>query len=157
MIEVWQLAFRHEDAALEECDFSLDELSRDELQNRANTQNFKQTPATQKLSFGQNPHEILTATHKSVIKFSHCIGHGVGTLDFSRKIAAFSEAEWAGFLDKASEWVRAKFGNVNRYFEIEVSVQQAQTAAAQMPPSPLRKILQELKEGYLTIRKSSFC
>lgn len=153
MIEVWQLAFRHEDAALEECDFSLDEL-----QNSAEKpQNFKSNPPTQQLSFGQNPHEILTATHKSVIKFSHCIGHGVGTLDFSRKIAAFSEAEWAGFLDQASEWVRAKFGNVNRYFEIEVSVQQAQTAATQMPPSPLREILSELKEGYLTIRKSSFC
>ncbi len=101
--------------------------------------------------------DALTERHKAVIRFSTCIGHGVGTIDFSSKVAEFSEAQWAGFLDGAGEWARRKLGNVNRYFEIEVSLPQAARAAAELPPSELRDLLASLREGYFTIRKSSFC
>jgi len=102
----------------------------------------------------EDKNEKLEKQYKEIVAFSTCIGHGVGTIDFSEKVAVFDEAEWAEFLSGAGAWTMGKFGNIHRYFEIEVSVPQAAFAVGELAcESPLKEILANLKEGYLTIRK----
>ncbi len=85
--------------------------------------------------------------------FSTCIGHGVGTIDFSEKVLEIDECEFEQILQNGGEYLRFKLGNLSKYFEIEIFPEHAVKLLPQMLESPLKRILQDLNEGYLVLRK----
>lgn len=85
--------------------------------------------------------------------FSTCIGHGVGTIDFSEKILEISDDEYAKILDSPNEYIKFKIGNLSRYFEIEIFPQHAKKLAKNMIECKFKEILLNLNEGYLVLRK----
>lgn len=90
---------------------------------------------------------------KQVKIFSTCVGHGVGTIDFSQKVLEIDEAEYAAMLENCGEYAKFKLGNLSRYFEVEVFLEHAQKLLPEMPDCPLKKSISELSEGYLVIKK----
>lgn len=94
------------------------------------------------------------STKASQIKiFSTCIGHGVGTIDFSEKILEISDDEYAKILDSPNQYIKFKIGNLSRYFEIEIFPQHAKKLAKNMIECKFKEILLNLNEGYLVLRK----
>ncbi|MDD3343210.1 MAG: formate hydrogenlyase maturation HycH family protein [Sulfurospirillaceae bacterium] len=85
--------------------------------------------------------------------FSTCIGHGVGTIDFSEKVLEIDEDEYERILQNGGEYLKFKIGNLNRYFEIEIFPEHAAQLLPQMIECPFKEILRGLKEGYLVLRK----
>ncbi|MDD4506643.1 MAG: formate hydrogenlyase maturation HycH family protein [Sulfurospirillaceae bacterium] len=85
--------------------------------------------------------------------FSTCIGHGVGTIDFSEKVLEITEAEYEEILQQGGEYLKFKIGNLSKYFEIEIFPEHAMKLLPQMMECPLKEILKGLNEGYLVLRK----
>ncbi|DAB36459.1 MAG: hypothetical protein EOM49_09535 [Epsilonproteobacteria bacterium] len=85
--------------------------------------------------------------------FSTCIGHGVGTIDFSEKVLEIPECEFDEIVAHGGEYLKFKIGNLSRYFEIEIFPEHAAQLVPQMLECPLKEILANLKEGYLVLRK----
>lgn len=85
--------------------------------------------------------------------FSTCIGHGVGTIDFSEKMLEISDAEFAQILEHGDEYLRFKIGNLSKYFEIEIFPEHAAKLLPHMMECPFKGILMGLNEGYLVLRK----
>ncbi|AFL69244.1 formate hydrogenlyase maturation HycH family protein [Sulfurospirillum barnesii] len=85
--------------------------------------------------------------------FSTCIGHGVGTIDFSEKVLEINEAEYEEILQHGGEYLKFKLGNLSKYFEIEVFPEHAHKLLPEMIECPLKEIFVNLKEGYLVLRK----
>lgn len=85
--------------------------------------------------------------------FSTCIGHGVGTIDFSEKVLEITEAEYEQILQQGGEYLKFKIGNLSKYFEIEIFPEHAMKLLPQMMECPFRTILMDLREGYLVLRK----
>ncbi|NLU33754.1 formate hydrogenlyase maturation HycH family protein [Wolinella succinogenes] len=85
--------------------------------------------------------------------FSTCVGHGVGTIDFSEKVLEIPPAEFEAILQNGGEYLRFKLGNLSRYFEVEVFPEHAAKLLPEMMECPFKKVLEELKEGYLVLRK----
>ncbi|NCD11668.1 MAG: hypothetical protein EOL93_03885 [Epsilonproteobacteria bacterium] len=85
--------------------------------------------------------------------FSTCIGHGVGTIDFSEKVLEIGEEEYQTILNHGKEYLKFKLGNLSKYFEIEVFPEHAQKLLPEMIECPLKEIFANLKEGYLVLRK----
>lgn len=85
--------------------------------------------------------------------FSTCIGHGVGTIDFSEKVLEIKEDEFDQILHHGGEYLKFKIGNLSKYFEIEIFPEHAMKLLPQMMECPLKKILEGLQEGYLVLRK----
>ena len=85
--------------------------------------------------------------------FSTCIGHGVGTIDFSEKVLEIQEDEFEQILQHGGEYLKFKIGNLSKYFEIEIFPEHAMKLLPQMMECPLKEILEGLKEGYLVLRK----
>lgn len=89
--------------------------------------------------------------------FSTCIGHGVGTIDFSEKVLEITEAEYEEILQQGGEYLKFKIGNLSKYFEIEIFPEHAMKLLPQMMECPLKEILVSLREGYLVLRKDFQC
>lgn len=85
--------------------------------------------------------------------FSTCIGHGVGTIDFSEKVLEIDEKEFEQILHHGDEYLKFKIGNLSKYFEIEIFPEHAAQLFPHMIECPFRKVLKNLKEGYLVLRK----
>lgn len=85
--------------------------------------------------------------------FSTCIGHGVGTIDFSEKILEMNDEEFQVIVEHGDAYVHFKLGNLSKYFEIEIFPEHAAKLIPHMVESPFRNILQGLNEGYLVLRK----
>jgi hypothetical protein len=85
--------------------------------------------------------------------FSTCIGHGIGTIDFSEKVQDITNAEFEEILQYGGDYLKFKLGNLSKYFEIEIFPEHAQKLLPQMPECPLKEVLRNLKEGYLVLRK----
>lgn len=90
---------------------------------------------------------------KQVKLFSTCVGHGVGTIDFSEKVLEIDENEYEKMLKECGEYAKFKLGNLSRYFELEVFSEHAAKLIEQMPECALKNVFANLSEGYLVIRK----
>jgi hypothetical protein len=85
--------------------------------------------------------------------FSTCIGHGIGTIDFSEKIQDITDAEFEEILQYGGDYLKFKLGNLSKYFEIEIFPEHAARLLPQMLECPLKETLQKLTQGYLVLRK----
>lgn len=85
--------------------------------------------------------------------FSTCIGHGVGTIDFSEKVLEIDEATFEEILQQGGEYLKFKLGNLSKYTEIEVFPEHAAKLLPEMIQCPFRDVLLGLQEGYLVLRK----
>jgi len=85
--------------------------------------------------------------------FSTCIGHGVGTIDFSEKVLEIEGAQFEEMVKHGDEYLKFKLGNLSKYFEIEVFPEHAARLLPHMMECPFKEILSNLKEGYLVLRK----
>lgn len=90
---------------------------------------------------------------KEIKTFSTCVGHGVGTIDFSEKILELSEDEYAAMIENSGEYVKFKLGNLSKYFEVEVFAEHAAKLFPQLCECKFKEALLNLREGYLVIRK----
>ncbi|WP_169764619.1 formate hydrogenlyase maturation HycH family protein [Campylobacter mucosalis] len=90
---------------------------------------------------------------KEIKLFSTCVGHGVGTIDFSQKVGEFSEEEFEKILANSGEYVKFKLGNLSRYFEVEIFTEHASKILPELCDCKLKEILENLREGYIVIRK----
>lgn len=90
---------------------------------------------------------------KDIKLFSTCVGHGVGTIDFSQKVLEISEEEFDSIIAKSGEYVKFKLGNLSKYFEVEVFSEHALKLTSQICECELKNLLSSLKEGYLVFRK----
>lgn len=80
-------------------------------------------------------------------------GHGVGTIDFSEQIAEIEDALYKKILDNGDKYLKFKLGNIDKFDEIEVFPEHALKLLPNMVECPLKVILEDLKEGYLVLRK----
>lgn len=85
--------------------------------------------------------------------FSTCIGHGVGTIDFSEKVLEIEEEAFAHIVQEGGAYLKFKIGNLSKYFEIEIFPEHAQKLLPEMIECPLKEVLATLNEGYLVLRK----
>jgi len=85
--------------------------------------------------------------------FSTCIGHGIGTIDFSEKVLEIAEDEFEQILQDGGEYLKFKIGHLNKYFEIEIFPEHAIKLLPEIKECPFKEILKELKAGYLVLRK----
>ncbi len=85
--------------------------------------------------------------------FSTCIGHGVGTIDFSEKVLEINDEAFQNIVDSGDSYLQFKLGNLNKYFEIEIFPEHAIKLLAHMVLCPFKELLQGLNEGYLVLRK----
>ena len=76
---------------------------------------------------------------KDIKLFSVCVGHGVGTVDFSEKTLEIP--------------VKFKLGNLSKYFEVEIFREHAARLIPELCECELKKELENLREGYLVLRK----
>lgn len=90
---------------------------------------------------------------KDIKIFSTCVGHGVGTIDFSEKILELSDEEFANIIANSGEYVKFKIGNLSKYFEIEIFPEHAARLIPQICECDLKGCLLNLREGYLVLRK----
>ena len=65
--------------------------------------------------------EKLPKELKEIKVFSTCVGHGVGTIDFSEKVLEIGDEEFERIIESSGEYVKFKIGNLSKYFEIEIS------------------------------------
>lgn len=85
--------------------------------------------------------------------FTTCVGHGVGTIDFSEKVLEIEDAEYEQILESGDEYLKFKIGNLSKYFEIEIFPEHAQQLVPSMIECPFKNILKELSVGYLVLKK----
>lgn len=85
--------------------------------------------------------------------FSTCIGHGVGTIDFSEKVLEIPNEEYDTIIQNGDEYVKFKMGNLTKYFEIEIFPEHALKLSPNMIECPLKNLFLSLNEGYLVLRK----
>lgn len=90
---------------------------------------------------------------KEIKLFSTCVGHGVGTIDFSEKILELSDEEFERIIQNSGEYVKFKIGNLSKYFEVEIFGEHAVRLLPQMCDSELKDAIANLREGYLVLRK----
>ncbi|MGG7047999.1 MULTISPECIES: formate hydrogenlyase maturation HycH family protein [unclassified Campylobacter] len=95
----------------------------------------------------------LSRELKEIKVFSTCVGHGVGTIDFSEKVLEISEDELSKIIENSGEYVKFKIGNISKYFEVEIFAEHAAKLIPQMCECEFKEILRGLKEGYLMLRK----
>lgn len=91
--------------------------------------------------------------HSQIKIFSTCIGHGIGTIDFSEKVLELSDVEYQNIIEHGDKYLKFKLGNLSKYFEIEIFPEHALKLLPKVIESPFKEILQNLKEGYLILRK----
>lgn len=81
-------------------------------------------------------------------------GHGAGSIDFSQKIAEFSDEDWQKIVNSGDEYAKTKLGNVDKIYEIEIFPEHAVRLLQSLENSALGEFLKDLDEGYVTIRKA---
>lgn len=91
---------------------------------------------------------------KDITLFSTCVGHGVGTIDFTEKILELSDEEYDELVSKAGRLAKSKLGNLNKYFEIEIYPHHAVKLVEELQDCQFKEILKNLQTGYLVLRKS---
>lgn len=84
--------------------------------------------------------------------FSTYVGHGIGTIDFTEKIAEISEDEYKRILNNSGEYTKLKIGNLSRYFEIEIRQEHVKKLLLDICECELKDILTKLKGSYLVLR-----
>ena len=97
--------------------------------------------------------EKLPRELKEIKIFSTCVGHGVGTIDFSEKILELSDEEFDEMIKNSGEYVKFKIGNLSKYFEVEIFREHAARLIPELCECELKKELENLREGYLVLRK----
>ncbi len=97
--------------------------------------------------------EELPRELEDIKLFSTFIGHGIGTIDYSEKIASFSEEEYEQILQNSGEYVRFKIGNLSRYFEIEIFPEHTKRLLDELCECKLKELIKDFKNGYLVLRK----
>lgn len=85
--------------------------------------------------------------------FSTCIGHGVGTIDFSEKVLEIDEAMFGQMIESGGAYLKTKLGKLSKYFEIEIFPEHAVKLIPELMECPFKEILMTLREGYLVLRK----
>lgn len=85
--------------------------------------------------------------------FSTFVGHGIGKIDFSEKVAEISDSDYQDILDNSGEYTKFKIGNLSRYFEIEIFPEHAAKLIDDMCECEFKDILRSLKGGFLVLRK----
>lgn len=95
----------------------------------------------------------LTPELEHVKMFSTFVGHGIGKIDFSEKVAEISDDEFERILQNSGEYTKFKIGNLSRYFEIEIYPEHAQKLLNDICECKLKELLRELKGGFLVLRK----
>lgn len=98
---------------------------------------------------GELPREL-----KEIKIFSTCVGHGVGTIDFSEKILEMSEKEFDEIIANSGEYTKFKLGNLSKYFEIDIFGEHANLLLNDICECGLKDELRKLDAGYLVIRKN---
>ncbi len=97
--------------------------------------------------------EKLPQELEQVKLFSTFIGHGIGRIDYSEKIASISDEEYQKTLEESGEYVRFKIGNLNKYFEVEIFPEHIQKLSKDLSDGKLKEIIEDFKDGYLVLRK----
>ena len=97
--------------------------------------------------------ETLPRELKEIKIFSTCVGHGVGTIDFSEKVLEISDEEFDEMIKNSGEYVKFKIGNLSKYFEVEIFAEHIVRLLPQLCECKLKEILANLKEGYVVLRK----
>lgn len=95
----------------------------------------------------------LPDKYKQVLLFSSSIGHGIGTIDFSEKIATLSDDEYEQILKNSDEYVKFKIGNLSQYFEVEIFLEHKKRLLNGLCEGRLKDIVNNLHEGFLVLRK----
>ena len=90
---------------------------------------------------------------KDIKLFSVCVGHGVGTVDFSEKSLEIPDEEFERIVASGGEYVKFKLGNLSKYFEVEIFREHATRLIPELCDCELKKELENLREGYLVLRK----
>ena len=90
---------------------------------------------------------------KEIKIFSTCVGHGVGTIDFSEKVLEIDDSEFERILQNSGEYVKFKIGNLSKYFEVEIFAEHIAKLLPELCECKLKEILMNLREGYLVLRK----
>ena len=90
---------------------------------------------------------------KDIKLFSVCVGHGVGTVDFSEKSLEIPDEEFERIVSSGGEYVKFKLGNLSKYFEVEIFREHAAKLIPELCECELKKELENLREGYLVLRK----
>ena len=102
---------------------------------------------------GNEVGRIVEQELKEIKVFSTCVGHGVGTIDFSEKILELSDEEFDEMIKNSGEYVKFKIGNLSKYFEVEIFAEHIARLLPQLCECKLKEILANLKEGYIVLRK----
>ena len=90
---------------------------------------------------------------KDIKLFSVCVGHGVGTVDFSEKSLEIPDEEFERIVSSGGEYVKFKLGNLSKYFEVEIFREHVAKLIPELCECELKKELENLREGYLVLRK----
>jgi len=90
---------------------------------------------------------------KDIKLFSTCVGHGVGTIDFSQKLLDIADEEYERIVASGGEYVKFKLGNLSKYFEVEIFREHAVRLIPELCECELKTELENLREGYLVLRK----
>ena len=90
---------------------------------------------------------------KDIKLFSVCVGHGVGTVDFSEKSLEIPDEEFERIVASGGEYVKFKLGNLSKYFEVEIFREHAAKLIPELCECEIKKELENLREGYLVLRK----
>ncbi len=80
-------------------------------------------------------------------------GHGLGTIDFAEQIMTMEDDEYNSIVSSGGKYTRFKLGNLVKYFEIDLYPEHAQILTKEIPECTFRDLLNNLKEGFITIRK----
>ena len=88
------------------------------------------------------------------IMVTKSLGHGAGSIDFSQKIAEFSDEACQEIVQSGDEYAKSKLGNLDKFYEIEIFPEHIAPLLKSLANSALGEILANLDEGYLTLRKT---
>ena len=97
--------------------------------------------------------ENLPKELKEIKVFSTCVGHGVGTIDFSKKVLEIDDEEFKRIVENSGDYVKFKIGNLSKYFEIEIFAEHAAKLIPQLCECELKDLLKNMREGYFVLRK----
>ena len=97
--------------------------------------------------------EKLPKELKEIKVFSNCVGHGVGTIDFSEKVLEISDEDFKSIVENSGDYVKFKIGNLSKYFEIEIFAEHAAKLIPQLCECKLKDLLSDMHEGYFVLRK----
>ncbi len=86
--------------------------------------------------------------------FSLNVGHGIGSIDYIEKIDELSDEEYEQMLEQCGKYARFKLGNLTKYFELEIYPEHIARLLSELPTCKLKTHLENIKEGYLVLRKS---